>query len=148
MRMIAGHLRCKRGCPLWAISEHVQRSLSQIQSARIDGVVRQAQVDLRCARCTEPFESAHPCLMKGAYAPHCNTRLRGRSHLDRQRFQIWSSRRSHRDRRRPRAPRGFSVTGRSGRDQWQDRRSASALGRIQILRHRPGIWPVRDRGVS
>jgi len=35
-------------------------SLSQIKSVRIDGAVRQAQVDLRCARRTErPFEWAH-----------------------------------------------------------------------------------------
>ena len=67
---------------------------------------------------------------------------------DRQRLQIWSSRRRHRDRRPARAPRGLSVAGRPGRDQRHDGRSAGALGRIQILRRRPRIWPVRDRGVS
>jgi len=53
-------------------------SLSQIKSVRIDGAVRQAQVDLRRARRTErPFERAHPSLMKGGYAPHCNLAAAG-----------------------------------------------------------------------
>jgi aldehyde dehydrogenase (NAD+) len=51
-------------------------------------------------------------------------------------LQIWSSRRRHRNRPPPRAPRGLSVAGRPGRDQRHDGRSAGALGWIQILRRR------------
>ena len=38
---------------LIAICRNLRLSLSQIKSVRIDGAVRQAQVDLRCARRTE-----------------------------------------------------------------------------------------------
>jgi hypothetical protein len=49
-------------------------SLSQIKSVRIDGAILQARADLGCTHDTEwPFGWAHPSLMKGGCAPHCNT---------------------------------------------------------------------------
>src|SRR4029077_18615132 len=51
------------------------------------------------------------------------------------------------DRPPARAPRGLPVAGRPRRDQRHDGRSAGALGRIQILRRRPRIRQIRDRGV-
>jgi aldehyde dehydrogenase (NAD+) len=48
----------------------------------------------------------------------------------------------------PRAPRRLAVAGRPGRDQRHDGRSAGALGRLQVFRRRPGIWPLWHRRVS
>jgi len=45
-------------------------------------------------------------------------------------------------------PPRFAATGRPDRNQWHVGRCSGTLGRIQILRHRPGIWQVWDRGIS
>src|SRR5262249_40784342 len=51
------------------------------------------------------------------------------------------------DRRRARASRGLPAADGARRDQRHDGRPAGALGRIQILRRRPRVRPIRDRGV-
>ena len=107
-------------------------------------VLRQADGVRQCEERHDdrPRRDFRPC------AQRHRLRFRGRSDCDRQRLQIWSSRRRSRHRPRPRAPRGLSVAGRPGRDQRHDGRSAGAVGRIQIFRRRPGIRPIRYRGVS
>jgi len=64
-------------------------------------------------------------------------RLRGGRDPDRQRLSVRSARRRHRNRSRARTARRFPVASRPRRDQQHDRRSASALGRIQVFRRRP-----------
>jgi hypothetical protein len=51
-------------------------------------------------------------------------------------------------RHRARAPRGLSDPGRPCSNQRYAGPSRRALGRVQVLRHRPRIRQLRDRGVS
>ena len=75
-------------------------------------------------------------------------RLRRRSDPDRQRLEIWSSRRRHRHGHFARTPRGLPAAGGPCGHQRHDRRSTSAMGRIQVFRLRPRIRQIWNRGIS